>query len=102
MGRLMDGPKLQLNPSSLKRLSRAVDAKPRLPVSEMVGKNAARAAPTFARAARSLSSAARTSGRVTIRSEGDGKSVVEGKSVSVRVDRGGRRIIKKKNKTATN
>src|SRR3546814_19678970 len=29
----------------------------------------------------------------------DRKSVVEGKSVSVRVDLGGRRIIKKKNKT---
>src|SRR3546814_11542322 len=31
----------------------------------------------------------------------DRKSVVEGKSVSVRVDLGGRRIIKKKNKTTT-
>src|SRR3546814_18654020 len=31
----------------------------------------------------------------------DRKSVVEGKSVSVRVDRGGRRIIKKKNKDNT-
>src|SRR3546814_11045842 len=30
--------------------------------------------------------------------EGDRKSVVEGKSVSVRVDLGGRRTIKKKNK----
>src|SRR3546814_19927270 len=30
--------------------------------------------------------------------DGDRKSVVEGKSVSVRVDLGGRRIIKKKNK----
>src|SRR3546814_20310472 len=30
---------------------------------------------------------------------GDRKSVVEGKSVSVRVDLGGRRIIKKKNET---
>src|SRR3546814_18877566 len=30
--------------------------------------------------------------------EGDGKSVVEGKSVSVRLDRGGRRHIKKKTK----
>src|SRR3546814_13645411 len=32
------------------------------------------------------------------RIEGDRKSVVSGKSVSVRVDLGGRRIIKKKNK----
>src|SRR3546814_19184551 len=31
--------------------------------------------------------------------DGDRKSVVEGKSVSVRVDLGGRRIIKKKKKT---
>src|SRR3546814_19680515 len=31
--------------------------------------------------------------------EGDRKSVVEGKSVSVRVDLGGRRILKKKNKS---
>src|SRR3546814_12634461 len=33
---------------------------------------------------------------------GDRKSVVEGKSVSVRVDLGGRRIIKKKNKCKLN
>src|SRR3546814_13758821 len=33
---------------------------------------------------------------------GDRKSVVEGKSVSVRVDLGGSRIIKKKNTHATN
>src|SRR3546814_16927608 len=32
---------------------------------------------------------------------GDRKSVVEGKSVSVRVDLGGRRIIKKKNNETT-
>src|SRR3546814_13444817 len=38
--------------------------------------------------------AAREEGRGEI--EGDRKSVVEGKSVSVRVDLGGRRIIKKK------
>src|SRR3546814_14573985 len=35
----------------------------------------------------------------TERSSGDRKSVVEGKSVSVRVDLGGSRISKKKNKT---
>src|SRR3546814_5619762 len=34
--------------------------------------------------------------------EGDRKSVVEGKSVSVRVDLGGRRIIKKKNNDTKN
>src|SRR3546814_15774067 len=34
-------------------------------------------------------------------SKGDRKSVVQGKSVSVRVDLGGRRIIKKKNKITT-
>src|SRR3546814_19056660 len=33
-----------------------------------------------------------------MKAEKDRKSVVEGKSVSVRVDLGGRRIIKKKNK----
>src|SRR3546814_11317663 len=33
---------------------------------------------------------------------GDRQSVVEGKSVSVRVDLGGRRIIKKNNKTTQN
>src|SRR3546814_14810425 len=38
-----------------------------------------------------------TLGRVSL----DRKSVVLGKSVSVRVDLGGRRIIKKKNKTTT-
>src|SRR3546814_16205226 len=36
------------------------------------------------------------------RSETDRKSVVEGTSVSVRVDLGGRRIIKKKKKTKDN
>src|SRR3546814_13872272 len=34
--------------------------------------------------------------------EGDRKSVVEGKSVSVRVDLGGRRIIKKKKQETSN
>src|SRR3546814_16307529 len=38
---------------------------------------------------------------VVARRGGDRKSVVEGKSVSVRVDLGGRRIIKKKNRRAT-
>src|SRR3546814_16851853 len=37
-----------------------------------------------------------TGGIVDAVAEGDRKSVVEGKSVSVRVDLGGRRIIKKK------
>src|SRR3546814_18279281 len=36
---------------------------------------------------------------VSLTRKGDRKSVVEGKSVSVRVDLGGRRIIKKKKKT---
>src|SRR3546814_17687761 len=36
------------------------------------------------------------------RQQGDRKSVVEGKSVSVRVDLGGRRIIKKKKKACNN
>src|SRR3546814_20119299 len=36
------------------------------------------------------------------RHQGDRKSVVEGKSVEVRVDRGGRRIIKKKNTKTRN
>src|SRR3546814_17702745 len=37
-------------------------------------------------------------GEVLVEDHPDRKSVVEGKSVSVRVDLGGRRIIKKKNK----
>src|SRR3546814_18891013 len=37
-------------------------------------------------------------GRIFIETEADRKSVVEGKSVSVRVDLGGRRTIKKKKK----
>src|SRR3546814_17822862 len=43
----------------------------------------------------------RRPGDGAIRGQGDRKSVVSGKSVSVRVELGGRRIIKKKNKTKT-
>src|SRR3546814_15718781 len=39
--------------------------------------------------------------RRCLRAEADRKSVVEGKSVSVSVDLGGRRIITKKNNTTT-
>src|SRR3546814_17983430 len=40
----------------------------------------------------------RRAGPLSSRSRGDGQSEVEGQSVSVRVDLGGGRIIKKKNK----
>src|SRR3546814_15332924 len=40
----------------------------------------------------------RISARTNRAGPGDRKSVVEGQSVQVRVDRGGRRLIKKKNK----
>src|SRR3546814_6079112 len=55
IGRLIEGPKLQFSPSFPIRFPRSVEAKPMLPVSEMDGKKAARAAPILARAARSLS-----------------------------------------------
>src|SRR3546814_13244523 len=48
------------------------------------------------------SSAAAVAGGSTNAAKGDRKSVVEGKSVSVRVDLGGRRIIKKKKNKNTN
>src|SRR3546814_3413992 len=44
MGRLIEGPKLQLSPSFPIKFPRSVEAKPILPVSEMDGKKAARAA----------------------------------------------------------
>src|SRR3546814_3331611 len=50
MGRLIEGPKLQLSPSFPIKFPRSVEAKPILPVSEMDGKKAARAAPILARA----------------------------------------------------
>src|SRR3546814_12596172 len=50
----------------------------------------------FAQIARGVGHAALRRGII-----GDRKSVVEGKSVSVRVDLGGRSIIKKKNKTTS-
>src|SRR3546814_2478590 len=71
MGRLIEGPKLQLSTSFPIKYPRSVEAKPILPVSEMDGKKAARAATILARAARSFSSAANMSGRVTISSEGN-------------------------------
>src|SRR3546814_3461391 len=43
MGRLIEGPKLQLSPSFPIKFPRSVEAKPILPVSEMDGKKAARA-----------------------------------------------------------
>src|SRR3546814_9040185 len=45
MGRLIEGPKLQLSPSFPIKFPRSVEAKQILPVSEMDGKKAARAAP---------------------------------------------------------
>src|SRR3546814_17414948 len=74
MGRLIEGPKLQLSPSFPIKFPRSVEAKPILPVREMDGKKAARAAPILARAARRFSSAANMSGRVTISSEEIGKA----------------------------
>src|SRR3546814_4008636 len=61
MGRLIEGPKLQLSPSFPIKFPRSVEAKPILPVSEMDGKKAARAAPILARAARSFRSEEHTS-----------------------------------------
>src|SRR3546814_15018690 len=49
-------------------------------------------------AERATDSTYQTGRRPRVGRVGDRKSVVEGKSVSVRVDPGGRRIIKKKNK----
>src|SRR3546814_9918531 len=49
MGRLIEGPKLQLSPSFPIKFPRSVEAKPILPVREMDGKKAARAAPILAR-----------------------------------------------------
>src|SRR3546814_20138117 len=49
MGRLIEGPKLQLSPSFPIKFPRSVEAKPILPVSEMDGKKAAGAAPILAR-----------------------------------------------------
>jgi len=68
--REIDGPKLQPSPSLSKRLPRLPEVSPVLPVSDIDGKNAARAAPILARAARSCSSAARISGRASSSSDG--------------------------------
>src|SRR3546814_18869189 len=76
MGRLIEGPKLQLSPSFPIKFPRSVEAKPILPVSEMDGKKAARAAPILARAARSFSSAANMSGRVRSEERRVGKECV--------------------------
>src|SRR3546814_11589830 len=81
MGRLIEGPTLQLSPSFPIKFPRSVEEQPILPVSEMDGKKAARVAQILARPARRV----RT-------------SVVEGNGVSVGVDRGGRCIITKKKK----
>src|SRR3546814_16823558 len=81
MGRLIEGPKLQLSPSFPIKFPRSVEAKPILPVSEMDGKKAARAAPILARAARSFSSAANMYGRVTLSSEGRSEERRVGKEV---------------------
>src|SRR3546814_18737022 len=115
MGRLIEGPKLQRSPSVPIKYPRAGEAKPILPVSEMDGKKAARAAQILARAARSFSSAANMSGRITISSEGnpaainvpffwsarvsgtvkDRKSDEKGSRGSVRVDCGGGSVCTK-------
>src|SRR3546814_16135124 len=70
MGRLIEGPKLQLRHSFPIKIPRAGEAKPILPVGEMDGKKAARAAPQMARAARSLPSADNMSGPATLTPEG--------------------------------
>ena len=70
IGVVIDGPAFHVSPSRPTSVFSAADANPHAPVSEMFGKNAARAAPMFASAARRRSSAARMSGRASSSSEG--------------------------------
>ena len=70
IGTVIDGMKLHANEPPPKSAESAALSAPKLPVRLIVGKNAARAAPMLALAARKFASACMMSGRRVRRSEG--------------------------------